>query len=255
MATRTVPTYWDYLRLDDLLRLQGGLEGDDARLMPDELHFIIVHQAFELWFKLILRELRLARDHLAAPRVPEETVPLVVHHLRRVNVILEHVVDQFRVMETLTPLVMTRREIRTDSGGAGRFRGGVGQVVGIRCRSGAPWSMSSLCDRTRFPARGMRGGRDGACGSIAVSSGEPARPREQMLLPPDAEVTLSLPGGGGYGDPRERDPERVRTDVEAGYVSPTAAASEYGAECGSMHAVLSPERSAPSPISRSKSRT
>jgi tryptophan 2,3-dioxygenase len=97
------PTYWDYLHLDQLLALQGGLEGDETQLMPDELHFIIVHQAFELWFKLSLRELRLARDHLAAPRVPEENVPYVVHHLRRVNAILELAVDQFRVMETLTP--------------------------------------------------------------------------------------------------------------------------------------------------------
>lgn len=97
------PTYWDYLRLDQLLSLQGGLEGDESQLMPDELHFIIVHQVFELWFKLVLRELRLARDHLAAPRVAEETVPYVVHHLRRVNQILRLGVDQFQVMETLTP--------------------------------------------------------------------------------------------------------------------------------------------------------
>lgn len=97
------PTYWDYLRLDELLGLQSGLEGDEAGLMPDELHFIIVHQAFELWFKLSLRELRLARDHLAAPRVPEERIPYVVHHLRRVTEIFKLAVDQFRVMETLTP--------------------------------------------------------------------------------------------------------------------------------------------------------
>jgi tryptophan 2,3-dioxygenase len=96
-------TYWDYLRLDTLLDLQGGLEGDEHKLMPDELHFIVVHQAFELWFKLMLRELRLARDHLAVPEVPEERVPYVVHHLRRVITIFELAVLQFRVMETLTP--------------------------------------------------------------------------------------------------------------------------------------------------------
>ncbi len=97
------PTYWDYLKLEQLLSLQGGLEGDETQLMSDELHFIIVHQVFELWFKLVLRELRLARDHLAAPRVAEETVPYVVHHLRRVNQILRLGADQFQVMETLTP--------------------------------------------------------------------------------------------------------------------------------------------------------
>jgi tryptophan 2,3-dioxygenase len=98
-----IPTYWDYLKLDQLLDLQNGLESDDGRLESDELHFIIVHQVYELWFKLILRELRLARDHLAAPRVAEETVPQVVHHLRRVNEILRLAVEQFRVVETLTP--------------------------------------------------------------------------------------------------------------------------------------------------------
>ncbi len=103
MADRPTPTYWDYLQLDHLLDLQGGLEEDEGLLMPDELHFIIVHQVFELWFKLILRELRLARDHLAAPRVPEESIPFVVHHMRRVSEILELAVEQFRVMETLTP--------------------------------------------------------------------------------------------------------------------------------------------------------
>src|SRR5262249_49496164 len=97
------PTYWDYLKLDKLLALQGGLEEDEAGLMPDELHFIIVHQAFELWFKLTLRELRHARDHLAAPRVPEENIPYVVHHLGRVTEILKLCVQQWHVMETLTP--------------------------------------------------------------------------------------------------------------------------------------------------------
>lgn len=103
MSRQPTPIYWDYLGLSQLLSLQGGLEGDETQLMPDELHFIVTHQVYELWFKLILRELRLARDHLAAPHVPEEHIPHVVHHLRRVNTILALMVDQFGVMETLTP--------------------------------------------------------------------------------------------------------------------------------------------------------
>ena len=99
----STPTYWDYLRLEDLLSLQGGLDGNESGISTDELHFIMVHQAFELWFKLVIRELRLARDHLAAPRVPEESIPHVVHHLRRINAILQLCVQQFSVMETLTP--------------------------------------------------------------------------------------------------------------------------------------------------------
>ncbi|HMR05809.1 MAG TPA: tryptophan 2,3-dioxygenase family protein [Polyangiaceae bacterium] len=97
------PNYWDYLKLDQLLSLQGGIEGDDAKLIPDELHFVVVHQVLELWFKLTLRELREARDHLASPEVPEEQIPYVVHHMRRASTILELAVEHFKVMETLTP--------------------------------------------------------------------------------------------------------------------------------------------------------
>ncbi len=99
----STPNYWDYLRLSDLLDLQGGLEEGEGQLLPDELHFIVVHQVFELWFKLVLSELRLARDHLGAPEVPEERVPYVVHHLRRVGKILSLCASQFAIMETLTP--------------------------------------------------------------------------------------------------------------------------------------------------------
>ena len=94
------PVYWDYLSLPGLLAQQDGLDGDPS---ADELHFIIVHQAFELWFKLVLSQLRLARNHLAGAHLPEAQVPFVVHHLGRVNVILRHCVEQFAVMETLPP--------------------------------------------------------------------------------------------------------------------------------------------------------
>lgn len=100
MRRMSKPVYWDYLSLPGLLAQQGGLDGNPS---PDELHFIIVHQTFELWFKLVLSQLRLARDHLAAAHLPEEKVPFVVHHLGRVNAILRQCVDQFAVMETLPP--------------------------------------------------------------------------------------------------------------------------------------------------------
>ena len=98
-----VPNYWDYLRLDDLLSLQGGVEGDDAALVPDELLFIVVHQTYELWFKQVLRELTEAIDLFRRGAVPEEQLPHVVHHLKRVAAIMRLAVEQFTVMETLTP--------------------------------------------------------------------------------------------------------------------------------------------------------
>jgi tryptophan 2,3-dioxygenase len=97
------PNYWDYLQLDRLLALQGGLEDDDRRISSDELHFIVVHQVYELWMKLLLRELRDARDQLSAERVDEEIIPRVVHHLDRVEEILRLMTGQWAVMETLAP--------------------------------------------------------------------------------------------------------------------------------------------------------
>jgi tryptophan 2,3-dioxygenase len=103
MEKKKVPNYWDYLGLRPLLSLQGGLGTDEGQLQTDELHFIITHQSLELWFKLMLAELRLARDHLSSPKLEEKEVPHVVHHLRRVSEILKLATRTFGVMETLTP--------------------------------------------------------------------------------------------------------------------------------------------------------
>lgn len=111
-------TYWDYLRLIPLLKLQSGMEQDDSRLSEDELHFIVVHQVFELWLKLVLRELRLARDRMVAEWVPEKNIPHVVRHLRRVGEILKLGIDSFGVLETLTPqdFLAFRKKLGESSG-------------------------------------------------------------------------------------------------------------------------------------------
>ncbi|MHA2502004.1 MAG: tryptophan 2,3-dioxygenase family protein [Candidatus Kariarchaeaceae archaeon] len=96
-------TYWQYLELENLLKLQGGITGNESDVSEDELHFIIVHQVFELWFKLAIRELRLARDILGQPKVEEDIIPFVVHHIKRVNTILQLASHHFELMETLTP--------------------------------------------------------------------------------------------------------------------------------------------------------
>jgi N-methylhydantoinase B len=132
------------------------------------------------------------------------------------------------VIETLTPLVQLRRELRTDSGGAGRFRGGLGQETEIACRSGEAWGVSALIDRTQVPAPGLSSGAAGALGELTLSNGVRARPKSMLRLDPDVRVRLAPPGGGGYGDPRKRDPDRVLADVVEGYVSVEAASREYG---------------------------
>ena len=135
------------------------------------------------------------------------------------------------VIESISPVVMHKRELRPDSEGAGRHRGGFGQEMelGVRGEDGGPsWTLSAMYDRTRFPAPGMLGGGDGAAGSVGTASGETLHPKRQQRIPAGERLVLKLPGGGGYGDPLERDPELVRRDVEDGLVSPERALEAYG---------------------------
>jgi N-methylhydantoinase B len=132
------------------------------------------------------------------------------------------------VIESLSPLVMQRRELWTDSGGPGAQRGGLGQLTSFSNRSGERWSVSCIVDRTRYPAPGLLGGADGTAGEVLLASGERLSPKAQVDLAHEEVVHLNPPGGGGFGDPFERDPERVRRDVVAGYVSPEAARRDYG---------------------------
>lgn len=136
------------------------------------------------------------------------------------------------VIESLAPLVQVRRELRIDSGGAGQFRGGLGQLTEMRALTDAPWSLSAMIDRTRYAGTGLAGGRPGAAGEFAraVNTGDDVDlpPKTVLTFEPGARVRLNLPGGGGYGDPLERDPQRVFDDVVNGYVSIDAAAMDYG---------------------------
>ena len=100
---RRKPTaYWEYLRIEDLLSLQGGLEGDDAELINDEVMFIVVHQIDELWFKLMVRELVSVRDLFAQERVPETALGSAVRGLRRLSLLFHRVASHFDLMETMT---------------------------------------------------------------------------------------------------------------------------------------------------------
>ena len=92
-------TYGNYLQLDDLLKLQG----EDRGISSDEMHFIIVHQTFELWFKQIIRELSEVRNILCQEQVPEKYIPLAVERLGRTTEIFKLMATQWSVMETLTP--------------------------------------------------------------------------------------------------------------------------------------------------------
>ncbi|MCG3133070.1 MAG: Tryptophan 2,3-dioxygenase [Planctomycetes bacterium] len=116
-------SYWDYLRVDALLSLQGGVGG--APVSTHEELFIVVHQIYELWFKLAIRELRGIRDELLPEFVPDQRMSVAVHSLRRVGVIFEIAAQHWRVMETLSTrdfLDFREKLMRASGFQSGQFR-------------------------------------------------------------------------------------------------------------------------------------
>ena len=95
------PSYWDYIRTDELLALQGGIEQDETALSDAEVRFIVIHQIDELWFKLALRELHTVRDQFAADYLPESTLSSITAALRRVGTIFQMATHHFELMETM----------------------------------------------------------------------------------------------------------------------------------------------------------
>ena len=131
------------------------------------------------------------------------------------------------VMEALAPIVVGRRELTLDSGGAGRFRGGLGQTMSFEVLTDEPFLFSGLYERTRHPAPGLAGGNAGSLGHVRSGTGEDQEPKTSRLLPPETSITIDIPGGGGFGPSEERDPARVLEDVKDGYVSLEAARERY----------------------------
>jgi N-methylhydantoinase B len=123
------------------------------------------------------------------------------------------------VIESLAPLLIERKALRDSSGGDGRYRGGLGQVIAFRVLSEAPATCSVLCDRTRLPAQGFFGGEPGARGQVLINGRVPANPKAEQVLKPGDLVEVLLPGGGGYGPPAERDPTLRARDLVEGYVA------------------------------------
>jgi N-methylhydantoinase B len=132
--------------------------------------------------------------------------------------------------ESVAPLLVWKKRLRTDSGGPGTFRGGLGQEVEIEVRADEPVRLSLLSDRHRHPPYGVRGGMHGAPSVITVDDGLEPHPKSRTSMVPGRRITLLYAGGGGYGDPKLRSREAVKSDLRDGYISPSAAKRDYGLE-------------------------
>jgi len=145
------------------------------------------------------------------------------------------------VTETQAPVVFWHKEFLADSGGAGRNRGGLAQRIVVGGRAGVGFSCAAATfDRRANPARGRAGGHAGAAGVAVVQPAEGAAQvfegKGAIAVPAGATLRVDLPGGGGFGDPRQRSRTAVRADVAAGYVSAATAAEVYGMTNDDMEA-------------------
>ncbi len=136
------------------------------------------------------------------------------------------------IFESDTPLLVEARELVPDSGGPGRMRGGLGRKMVIRVPDDEyapqpPVTIAIQAGRFKYPPEGIFGGKPGAKAQFLVNE-EPGDPSGLTFCKPGDVVAFYSAGGGGYGDPFERDPELVRRDVIYGYVSVERAREDYG---------------------------
>ena len=136
------------------------------------------------------------------------------------------------MVEAKYPVTFTRYGLIPDSGGAGQFRGGLGLVREWRLDA-AEGSLSTNFERFRHPPYGLNGGAPGSLSRTTITHRDGTRTELRskvsgVRLAAGDVVTIETSGGGGYGEPRRRAPDRVARDVAEGLVSPTAAAEIYG---------------------------
>jgi N-methylhydantoinase B len=136
------------------------------------------------------------------------------------------------IFESDTPLIVERRELLTDSGGPGKMKGGLGKREVFRIPDDKyapipPVNLGIQAGRHIHPPKGLFGGKPGAKAQFLVDKVQ-GNPFGLTQLKPGDAVTIDAAGGGGYGNPLERDPEMLETDVREGYVSLEKAREYYG---------------------------
>ena len=130
--------------------------------------------------------------------------------------------------EHVGPVIIWRKELRPDSGGAGAQRGGLGQYMEVGARDGHEFDIQAMFDRVDHPAQGRMGGAAGAATTIAQDDGTRMRGKGKQFVPHGRRVVMAFPGGAGYGDPAKRDVKQVRKDLARGYISAQVARDDYG---------------------------
>ena len=137
--------------------------------------------------------------------------------------------SQVETTEAVAPVLITRRELKPDSGGAGRMRGGLGQHIEMRSLNREDFMLFLSVERILNPARGRYGGLTGAPGRIRIGHDGPDLPGKGEFRVPSGETLIfETPGGGGFGPPKERSENDIQRDLNEGLISDEAARDTYG---------------------------
>jgi N-methylhydantoinase B len=131
------------------------------------------------------------------------------------------------VWENLTSMTIIKKVLKPDSGGPGRFRGGLGQEILLRNDTEHDLTVSCLAGRTEFPPLGMHGGKPGKPREYRIN-GRKVHPKGRYILKPGDIIRTLEAGGGGFGDPMSRPTEKVLEDVNQGFVTVKGALADYG---------------------------
>jgi N-methylhydantoinase B len=131
------------------------------------------------------------------------------------------------ILESISPVLFWRKEYRPDSGGAGQWRGGLGQVMEFENGEDAPMILGATFDRIDNPARGFAGGGPGAGGKVWLRSGKRLSGKGRQVVPAGDRLVVETPGGGGIGDAQARDARLLAQDLADGLVTAEAAATDY----------------------------
>ncbi len=135
------------------------------------------------------------------------------------------------VIESIIPVLIHHKEVRKDSAGAGRYRGGLGQEMEIELMADAPCTVAFLSERIRFAPQGMKGGNPGQTGKLELN-GKWIHPKKNIVIQPRDVLTLSTPGGAGFWAPEERDRDSIKRDLKNELISSEKARDEYNLSDG-----------------------
>lgn len=127
--------------------------------------------------------------------------------------------SQVETTEAAAPVLIKQRQLRTDSGGQGQYRGGLGQHIELTSSINEDFLLFLSVERMYNPARGRAGGEHGAPGEIYLRADQPLPGKGQVRIPAGETLTFKTPGGGGFGAKQDRSAEAIELDRACGYVS------------------------------------